>query len=87
MAAKAAYRLLPPVGNTRKLSAGGYRASSGTGRMRTAPRSSPLGQRHTSEHCDFYLPERDVLITGDALITAHPAARPAPSFVPDVQSR
>ena len=30
---------------------------------------------HTSGHCAYYLPERGVLITGDALITAHPVAR------------
>lgn len=30
---------------------------------------------HTSGHCAFHLPDRGVLITGDALITAHPAAR------------
>jgi glyoxylase-like metal-dependent hydrolase (beta-lactamase superfamily II) len=30
---------------------------------------------HTSGHCAFHLPERGVLITGDALITAHPVAR------------
>jgi glyoxylase-like metal-dependent hydrolase (beta-lactamase superfamily II) len=30
---------------------------------------------HTSGHCAFHLPERGVLIAGDALITAHPAAR------------
>lgn len=30
---------------------------------------------HTSGHCAFHLPERGVLITGDALITAHPIAR------------
>jgi glyoxylase-like metal-dependent hydrolase (beta-lactamase superfamily II) len=28
---------------------------------------------HTSGHCAFHLPERGVLIAGDALITAHPA--------------
>ena len=32
---------------------------------------------HTSGHCAFHLPERGVLITGDALITAHPVARTA----------
>jgi glyoxylase-like metal-dependent hydrolase (beta-lactamase superfamily II) len=32
---------------------------------------------HTSGHCAFHLPERGVLIAGDALITAHPAARRA----------
>jgi glyoxylase-like metal-dependent hydrolase (beta-lactamase superfamily II) len=32
---------------------------------------------HTSGHCAFHLPERGVLITGDALITAHPVARSA----------
>jgi glyoxylase-like metal-dependent hydrolase (beta-lactamase superfamily II) len=30
---------------------------------------------HTSGHCAFHLPQRGVLIAGDALITAHPAAR------------
>lgn len=30
---------------------------------------------HTSGHCAFHLPDRGVLIAGDALITAHPAAR------------
>jgi glyoxylase-like metal-dependent hydrolase (beta-lactamase superfamily II) len=30
---------------------------------------------HTSGHCAFHLPGRGVLITGDALITAHPAGR------------
>jgi glyoxylase-like metal-dependent hydrolase (beta-lactamase superfamily II) len=30
---------------------------------------------HTSGHCAFHLPERGVLITGDALITAHPVSR------------
>lgn len=30
---------------------------------------------HTSGHCAFHLPERGVLIAGDALMTAHPAAR------------
>jgi glyoxylase-like metal-dependent hydrolase (beta-lactamase superfamily II) len=30
---------------------------------------------HTSGHCAFHLPERGVLIAGDALITAHPAGR------------
>jgi glyoxylase-like metal-dependent hydrolase (beta-lactamase superfamily II) len=30
---------------------------------------------HTSGHCVFHLPERGVLIAGDALMTAHPAAR------------
>jgi glyoxylase-like metal-dependent hydrolase (beta-lactamase superfamily II) len=30
---------------------------------------------HTSGHCAFHLPGRGVLITGDALITAHPVAR------------
>jgi glyoxylase-like metal-dependent hydrolase (beta-lactamase superfamily II) len=30
---------------------------------------------HTSGHCAFHLPERGVLIAGDALITGHPAGR------------
>jgi glyoxylase-like metal-dependent hydrolase (beta-lactamase superfamily II) len=30
---------------------------------------------HTSGHCTFHLPDRGVLIAGDALITAHPASR------------
>jgi glyoxylase-like metal-dependent hydrolase (beta-lactamase superfamily II) len=30
---------------------------------------------HTTGHCAFHLPERGVVITGDALITAHPAGR------------
>ena len=30
---------------------------------------------HTSGHCAFHLPERGVLIAGDALMTAHPAGR------------
>src|SRR5260221_7991746 len=30
---------------------------------------------HTSGHCAFHLPDRGVLIAGDALMTAHPAAR------------
>lgn len=30
---------------------------------------------HTSGHCAFHLPERGVLIVGDALITAHPVGR------------
>lgn len=30
---------------------------------------------HTSGHCAFHLPDRGVLIAGDALITAHPVAR------------
>jgi glyoxylase-like metal-dependent hydrolase (beta-lactamase superfamily II) len=30
---------------------------------------------HTSGHCAYHLPERGVLIAGDALMTAHPAAR------------
>lgn len=30
---------------------------------------------HTSGHCAFHLPDRGVLIAGDALMTAHPAGR------------
>ena len=30
---------------------------------------------HTSGHCAFHLPERGVLLAGDALMTAHPAGR------------
>lgn len=30
---------------------------------------------HTSGHCAFHLPDRGVLITGDALITAHPVGK------------
>src|SRR5215475_11768865 len=30
---------------------------------------------HTSGHCAFHLPDRGVLIAGDALITGHPVAR------------
>jgi glyoxylase-like metal-dependent hydrolase (beta-lactamase superfamily II) len=30
---------------------------------------------HTSGHCAFHLPDRGVLIVGDALMTAHPAGR------------
>lgn len=30
---------------------------------------------HTSGHCAFHLPDRGVLIAGDALITAHPVGR------------
>lgn len=30
---------------------------------------------HTSGHCSFHLPDRGVLIAGDALITAHPVGR------------
>jgi glyoxylase-like metal-dependent hydrolase (beta-lactamase superfamily II) len=38
---------------------------------------------HTCGHCAFHLPERGVLITGDALITAHPVARtPGPQLCP-----
>jgi glyoxylase-like metal-dependent hydrolase (beta-lactamase superfamily II) len=32
---------------------------------------------HTSGHCAFHLPDRGVLIAGDALITAHPASHTA----------
>jgi len=38
---------------------------------------------HTSGHCAFHLPQRGVLIAGDALMTAHPAARTAgPQLLP-----
>ena len=38
---------------------------------------------HTSGHCAFYLPERGVLIAGDALMTAHPTGRRAgPQLLP-----
>ncbi len=38
---------------------------------------------HTSGHCAFHLPGRGVLITGDALMTAHPAGRrPGPQLLP-----
>ena len=30
---------------------------------------------HTSGHCSFHLPDRGVLIAGDALVTAHPVSR------------
>jgi glyoxylase-like metal-dependent hydrolase (beta-lactamase superfamily II) len=30
---------------------------------------------HTSGHCAYYLPDAGVLITGDALVTAHPTSR------------
>ena len=38
---------------------------------------------HTSGHCAFHLPERGVLLAGDALMTAHPTARSAgPQVMP-----
>ena len=40
---------------------------------------------HTSGHCAFHLPERGVLIAGDALMTAHPAGRTAgPQLLPQM---
>jgi glyoxylase-like metal-dependent hydrolase (beta-lactamase superfamily II) len=38
---------------------------------------------HTSGHCAFHLPERGVLIAGDALMTAHATERiPGPQLLP-----
>jgi glyoxylase-like metal-dependent hydrolase (beta-lactamase superfamily II) len=38
---------------------------------------------HTSGHCAFHLPERGVLLVGDALMTAHPTGRAAgPQLLP-----
>ncbi len=40
---------------------------------------------HTSGHCAFHLPERGVLLAGDAIMTAHPTVRPAgPQLLPAV---
>ena len=40
---------------------------------------------HNSGHCAFHLPERGVLIAGDALMTAHPAGRTAgPQLLPQM---
>jgi glyoxylase-like metal-dependent hydrolase (beta-lactamase superfamily II) len=40
---------------------------------------------HTSGHCAFHLPERGVLIAGDALMTAHPAGRTTgPQLLPQM---
>ena len=39
---------------------------------------------HTSGHCSFHLPERGVLIAGDALCTGHPVTtRQGPQLPPD----
>lgn len=38
---------------------------------------------HTSGHCAFHLPDRGVLLAGDALMTAHATAgRPGPQLLP-----
>jgi glyoxylase-like metal-dependent hydrolase (beta-lactamase superfamily II) len=39
---------------------------------------------HTSGHCAFHLPDRGVLLAGDALMTGHALARsPGPQLLPD----
>jgi glyoxylase-like metal-dependent hydrolase (beta-lactamase superfamily II) len=39
---------------------------------------------HTSGHCAFHLPDRGVLLAGDALMTRHPVARgTGPRLLPD----
>ncbi|MGE5289559.1 MAG: MBL fold metallo-hydrolase [Micromonosporaceae bacterium] len=48
----------------------------GTGPLGVPGRLVPVPTPgHTSGHCAFHLPERGVLIAGDALMTAHPAGR------------
>ncbi len=38
---------------------------------------------HTSGHCAFHLPDRGVLLAGDAFMTAHPTAtKPGPQLLP-----
>jgi glyoxylase-like metal-dependent hydrolase (beta-lactamase superfamily II) len=40
---------------------------------------------HTKGHCAYHLPDRGILITGDALVTAHPTARiSGPQLLPDM---
>jgi glyoxylase-like metal-dependent hydrolase (beta-lactamase superfamily II) len=77
----------PPVllWAVRILRAGGARVERLTQVEPFAPVSDPLDvpgrlvpvptPGHTSGHCSFHLPERGVLIAGDALMTAHPTER------------
>ncbi|MGW0925722.1 MBL fold metallo-hydrolase [Streptomyces sp. NPDC002755] len=40
---------------------------------------------HTRGHCAYYLPDMGILISGDALITAHPTSRATgPQLLPDM---
>ncbi|MEU5088380.1 MBL fold metallo-hydrolase [Streptomyces sp. NPDC021356] len=40
---------------------------------------------HTKGHCAYHLPRSGILISGDALVTAHPASRTAgPQLLPDM---
>ncbi|AWW42824.1 MULTISPECIES: MBL fold metallo-hydrolase [Streptomyces] len=40
---------------------------------------------HTLGHCAFHLPETGVVISGDALVSGHPTARPkGPQLLPDM---
>jgi len=40
---------------------------------------------HTRGHCAYHLPESGILITGDALVTAHPTSRVSgPQLLPDM---
>ncbi|MFC9913495.1 MBL fold metallo-hydrolase [Streptomyces sp. NPDC059862] len=40
---------------------------------------------HTLGHCAFHLPDAGVLISGDALVSGHPTARPkGPQLLPDM---
>ncbi|MEV0175524.1 MBL fold metallo-hydrolase [Streptomyces sp. NPDC050803] len=40
---------------------------------------------HTKGHCAYHLPECGILITGDALVTAHPTSRVSgPQLLPDM---
>ncbi|GGJ58725.1 MBL fold metallo-hydrolase [Streptomyces brasiliensis] len=40
---------------------------------------------HTKGHCAYHLPESGILITGDALVTAHPTSRiSGPQLLPDM---
>jgi len=48
-----------------------------------APRVVPT-PGHTSGHCSLHLPDRGVLLVGDALMTAHALVRvPGPQLLPD----
>lgn len=90
---RAAWRPRVLLWSMRILRAGGARVerltevapfAAGSGPLDLPGRPVPVPTPgHTTGHCAFHLPERGVLIAGDALMTAHPVARTAgPQLLP-----
>ncbi len=71
------FRALPQLGGIRRLTIPTAQAFPAPGRLPLPRGPLPIPTSgHTSGHVGYFLPDDGVLITGDALVSAHPSALP-----------